>query len=122
MAENADDIKEFEKSRAQLINVSTQKRNFVVQSEILNNAIEELEKTKEKIAYKAIGNILIPADPKELVKELKSQKENIDLRIKTFQKQEDALLEKLNKLKAKIEKSEVENISAESENSELASS
>src|SRR3989338_6250468 len=78
----AEDFREkaidFERSRNQLMNVSAQKQQLQMQGSALGNAIEELEKTKEK-------------------------KESIDLRVKTMQKQEDSLVNKLNKLKSEIE-------------------
>ena len=97
------DMVEFEKSRQQLFNISTQKQQLQFQSTTIGKAIETLEKTKEKKAYKAIGNILILSDIPDLSKELKEQKETTDLRAKSMQKQEDTIVQKLNKLKAKIE-------------------
>lgn len=96
-------IAEFERNRNQLLNVSSQKQQLQFQSTALNAALEELEKTSEKKAFKAVGNILVLCDVEELQKELGEQKETADLRVKTLQKQEDALVEKLNKLKSKIE-------------------
>lgn len=96
-------VMDFERNRTQLMNVSTQKQQLQMQSGALNQAIEELSKTSEKKVYKAVGNILILSDTKKVEKELKEQKESSDLRVKSLQKQEDALIEKLNKLKADIE-------------------
>ena len=96
-------IAEFERNRNQLLNVSSQKQQLQFQSAALNSALEELEKTSEKKAFKAVGNILVLCDVKDLQKELGEQKESTDLRVKTLQKQEDALVEKLNKLKSRIE-------------------
>lgn len=97
------DMMEFERSRQQLFNISTQKQQMQFQSATMGKSIEALEKTKEKKAYKAVGNILILSDVSELSKELKEQKETTDLRAKSMQKQEDSIVQKLNKLKAKIE-------------------
>lgn len=97
-------IVEFERNRNQLVTVSSQKQQLQLQSAALNAALEELEKTKEKKAYKAVANILVLCDVEELKKELSEQKESSDLRVKTLQKQEDSLVEKLNKLKSTIEK------------------
>lgn len=97
------DMIEFERSRQQLFNVSSQKQQMQFQSTTMEKAIEVLDKTKEKKAYKAVGNILILSDVSDIEKELKEQKETIDLRVKSMQKQEDSIVQKLNKLKAKIE-------------------
>ena len=97
------DMVEFEKSRQQLFGISSQKQQMQFQSTTLGKAIEALEKTKEKKAYKAVGNILILSDVSDLLKEIKEQKETVELRAKSMQKQEDIVVQKLNKLKAKIE-------------------
>ena len=106
MPELQDTINEFERNRIQLMNVSAQKQQLQFQSNTLQASLDELKKTKEKKVYKAVGNILILSDTKNVQKELREQKDSADLRVKTLQKQEDALIEKLNKLKSQIEKSQ----------------
>ena len=98
-------IMEFEKNRNQLMNIGSQKQQLQLQSSALGAGLEELGKTKEKKAYKAVANILVLCDVEDLKKELSEQKESSDLRVKTLQKQEDSLIERLNKLKSSIEKS-----------------
>ncbi|MDO8647219.1 MAG: prefoldin subunit beta [Candidatus Diapherotrites archaeon] len=96
-------LMEFEKNRNQLMNIGAQKQQLQMQSAAADAALAELNKTSEKKAYKAVGNILVLCDVEDLKKELSEQKESTDLRIKTVQKQEDNLIEKLNKLRSKIE-------------------
>ncbi|MBN1940550.1 MAG: prefoldin subunit beta [Candidatus Diapherotrites archaeon] len=98
---------EFERNRQQLLGISTQKQQLQIQSSALNNALEELEKTKEKKVFKIVGNILIQSEVAATKKELKEKKETMDLRIKTLQKQEDSLVNKLNKLKSEIESAQI---------------
>jgi len=94
---------EFERNRAQLLGVSAQKQQLQVQSLTLKQALEELEKTKEKKVYKAVGNILIQADTLKVKKELEEKSKSVELRLKTVQKQEDSMINKLNKLKSELE-------------------
>ncbi len=103
MAVDRSKIAEFEQNRVQLLNVSGQKQQLQMQSMAMGQALEELAKTKEKKVFKAVGNILIQSDAAAVKKELKDKKESVDLRIKTLQKQEDSLVNKLNKLKSEIE-------------------
>lgn len=98
-----EEIMQFEQSRNQLMSISSQKQQFQAQSLTMEKALEELDKTSEKKVFKAVGNILILSDTQETKKELKETKETLDLRIKTLQKQEDVLVQKLNKLRAQIE-------------------
>lgn len=97
---------EFERNRSQLLGISAQKQQMQIQSMTLKQALDELAKTKEKKVYKAVGNILIQSDTIKVKKELEEKKSSVDLRLKTIQKQEDSLINKLNKLKSEIESSQ----------------
>ena len=94
---------DFERSRNQLLSISAQKQQFQMQLAVLKQASDELEKTKEKKVLKAVGNILIQSDVAAVKKELKEKNESLGLRLKTLQKQEESLINKLNKLKSQIE-------------------
>lgn len=94
---------DFEKNRAQLMNVTSQKQQLELQLKALEQASEELSSTSEKKVYKAVGNILILKDVADVVKDVNERKEIIDLRIKTLVKQEDSITKKLNQLKHQIE-------------------
>ena len=101
-------IAEFERNRAQLLNVSAQRQQLQVQGMTIKQALEDLEKTKEKKLFKAVGNILIQTDTGKVKKELKEKKESVELRLKTVQKQEESLVNKLNKIKSEIESAQKE--------------
>ncbi len=103
MADVNKSIQEFERGRIQLSAIENQRQSMEIQSKALEEAITELKASKEQKVYKAAGNILILSDAKRVEKELKEQKETMDLRVKTLKKQEEAMLDKLNKLKADIE-------------------
>ncbi|MDP6670512.1 MAG: prefoldin subunit [archaeon] len=96
-------VMDFERSRNQLMGVSSQKQNLQIQSQTLKTTLEELEKTKEKRVYKAVGNILILSDTSAVKKDVKEKQESAELRLKTLQKQEESLVNKLNGLKSEIE-------------------
>ena len=96
-------IQEFEKSRAQLASIENQNQSLKIQSQVINEALVELKETKEEKVYKAVGNILILSDAKKVKDGLEKQKETLELRLKTMKKQEDAAIDKLNKLKSEIE-------------------
>jgi len=96
-------IQDFERGRVQLGAIEAQSQQLTVQGQVLGEALKELKATKEKKVFKAVGNILILTDVKKVEKDLKDQKESADLRAKTVKRQEDAMLDKLNKLKVEIE-------------------
>ena len=97
---------EFERSRNQLLNITAQKQQMQMQAGALEQSIDELQKTKEKRVFKAVGNILIQADTTKVKKEIEEKKESMDLRIKALQKQEESLVNRMNKLKSEIEKAQ----------------
>jgi prefoldin beta subunit len=80
----------------QLNNVSLQKEGLNVQNLELERALEELKKAKDgEEVYKAVGPILIKSTKKELEKELREKKETADVKLKSLDKQEAKLKEKL---------------------------
>jgi len=101
--ETQQQVAQFKMGRQQLLNVGNQKQQLQVQSNTLGSALDELKETKQKTVFKAVGNILIEKEVSKVKKELQDAKESVDLRIKTLQKQEDSLVNKLNKIRSKIE-------------------
>jgi prefoldin beta subunit len=71
----------------------------------VEEALEELDKTEDKTPiYKSIGAILVKTKGKsEITKELKSNKESLDLRKATLEKQEGRIKEKLNEMQSKVQ-------------------
>lgn len=104
MAHNIQEmVQEFEKQRQSLMSVSVQKQQLQASVNGITKTLEELGKTKEDKVYKAAGNILVLRDKKDVQQELEEAKETQSLRLKTFEKQESGLVEKLNTLRTQIE-------------------
>ncbi len=99
-------LNEFEKGRMQLANVSMQKQQLQMQSDSLFSTLEELQNTKEEKVYKFAGSILVLAPVNEVLKDVETKKESVDLRLKSMLKQESILIDKMNKLREEIEKSQ----------------
>ena len=87
----------------QMQTVMIQKESLNVQNIEIEKALEELKKTTNEDVYKAVGPILIKSTKKELEKELSEKKETLDLRLKSLQKQEDRLKERLKSSQEKFE-------------------
>ena len=77
-----------------------QKQQFSTQLFEIDSALKELDKTET--AYKIVGNIMVSANKDTLQKELTQKKEIIELRIKTLEKQETQISDKLKKCKKKL--------------------
>ncbi len=94
-------IAELQMIEQNMQNFLMQKQNFQGQLLEVENALKEIEATKDK-AYKIVGNIMVLADKDKLKKELESRKEVLDLRVKSVSKQESALKEKAEALQKEL--------------------
>ena len=80
---------------------SSQRQQFHMQMTEIEHALKELEKAKDK-PFRIVGNLMIAAEAGELKKELTSQKEVVELRIKSLEKQESQLREKAESLQKEV--------------------
>jgi prefoldin beta subunit len=84
--------------------IGMQKETFHIQSIEIDKALEELGKTNDdNEVFKAVGPILVKSTKKELEKDLKEKKESIDTRLKSLEKQETQLHEKVKETQGKIQ-------------------
>jgi len=84
-----------------LQNFNMQKQTFQTQLFEIDNALKELENTKEK-TYKIVGTVMIASKKEDLIKELKEKKSVIELRIKSLEKQEKVIKEKSSQMQTEI--------------------
>ena len=100
-----DQINRLQQMRMQLQMIMQQRQQVELRLNEVEEALKELDKTDAKSPiYKSVGAILIKAKGKsEIVKELKSNKESLDLRKSTLEKQEGRTKEKLNELQSKVQ-------------------
>ena len=102
-----DQINRLQQMRMQLQMIMQQRQQVELRLKEIEEALEELDKTDAKTTiYKSIGSLLIKTKGKsEVTKELKSDKESLDLRKKTLDQQEGRTKEKLNELQSKVQNS-----------------
>ena len=100
-----DQIARLQQMRMQMQMIMQQRQQVDLRLREIDEALEELGKTDTKTPiYKSVGSILIKTKGKsEITKELKSNKESLELRKKTLDKQEGATKEKLNELQNKVQ-------------------
>lgn len=77
-----------------------QRQQFQAQLAEIDSALKELKTSKK--SYKIVGNIMVDSNKDDLEKELKKNKEVIELRIKALQKQEDSLRDKQKKIQKEV--------------------
>ena len=93
---------QFQSYQQQLQSIMIQKENLKLQILEIGKALEELEASKEKEAYKITGSIMIKKSSTELKNELKEKKDSFDLRIKTLEKAEERITTKLKDMEPKL--------------------
>jgi len=97
-------IEQLQLIEQNLQNFLMQKQGFQSQLLQIDNAMEELEKSHDKVTYKILGPLMIESNSDDVKNDLKSKKEVLDLRIKNIEKQENKLKEKAKKLQEEVMK------------------
>jgi prefoldin beta subunit len=100
-----DQINRLQQMRMQLQMIMQQRQQVDLRLKEIDEALTELDKSDEKTAiYKSVGTILIKTKGKnEVISDLKSNKESLELRKSTLDKQESRTKEKLNELQSKVQ-------------------
>jgi len=100
-----DQINRLQQLRSSLQMIMQQNQQIDIKLKEVEEALEELDKTNPKTPiYKSIGSVLIKSNgKKEVINELISTKETLNLRKDTLNKQEGRTREKLNELQSKVE-------------------
>ena len=94
-------IEQIQLIEQNLQSILGQKQNFQAQLLEIENALEELKKSKDKI-YRIVGSIMVLSDKNDVEKYLNSRMEILELRIKNLEKQEDKLKEKVNSFQQEV--------------------
>jgi prefoldin beta subunit len=102
-AQAQEKIQELQLLQQRLAVFAQQKQAFQLQMMELENALAEVEKSKGPF-YKMVGEILVEKTPEELKKLLQERKTDIDIRIKSFDKQESKTREQAQELQKEVAK------------------
>jgi prefoldin beta subunit len=87
----------LEQNAQQLLAQRQQFQNQLIEVE---SALTEIKKTNS--AYKIIGNIMVAASKNDITKDLNEKKEMMEIRVKTFEKQENDIKEKAKSLQEEV--------------------
>ncbi len=77
-----------------------QKQQFQVQLFEIDGALKEISGAKQ--AFRILGNIMVESNPQTLQQSLKEQRDILELRISTIDKQEKQVREKAKKLQEEV--------------------
>jgi prefoldin beta subunit len=101
---NQEKIQEMQILEQQLQNTIIQKQAFQIESTETSSALEELEKSGDEV-FKIIGQLMIKSEKSKIKEELLNKQKILELRIKSFEKQENSLTEHLEKLQEEVSES-----------------
>ena len=112
MAENVEDgqkevhqlVNQFQMLQQQLQGVMIQKESMRMQQSEIDRALEEIKGTKQEVAYKITGAVMVSKPVKELQKDLEETKEAAELRMQSLKKAEDRISGQLRELQEKLKK------------------
>lgn len=97
-------IAQFQQVQQQAQALTVQKQQLELALHETERALEELGKLEEgATVYKSVGSILIKAGRDDVKKELTERKETLDLRVKTIERQEGRVIERLKEMRDKLQ-------------------
>ncbi len=97
-------IQELQILEQRLQNSMLQKQAFQMELAETNSALKEVEKSGDEV-FKIIGQLMIKSEKGKIQEELLSKQKILELRIKTFEKQENSLGEQVEKIRDELTKS-----------------
>ncbi len=97
-------LQELQILEQRLQNSMLQKQAFQMELAETNSALKEMEKSGDEV-FKIIGQLMIKSEKSKIQEELLSKQKILELRIKTFEKQENSLSEQVDKIRDELTKS-----------------
>ncbi len=97
-------IQELQILEQKLQNSVLQKQAFQMELAETSSALKELEKSGDEV-FKIIGQLMIKTEKSKIDEELKEKQKILELRIKSFDKQENSLSEQVDKIRNELTKS-----------------
>ena len=101
--ENNQELQEMQLLDQNLHNIMLQKQSFEMELSETKSAIAEIEKSGD--VFKLIGDLLIRKDKDKAKSELVDKEKILEMRIRSVEKQEEALSKRLEELREKLSKS-----------------
>lgn len=86
---------QIQQLRQKLQQVTMQKETAQTEKQEVERALEELEEDDDGDVYRSVGTILISKDHDELRDELEEEKDDLEVRLKSLERQEDKIKEKV---------------------------
>jgi prefoldin beta subunit len=97
-------LQELQILEQKLQNSMLQKQAFQMELAETNSSLKEVEKSGDEV-FKIIGQLMIKSEKGKVQEELLSKQKILELRIKTFEKQEKILTEQVERIREELTKS-----------------
>ena len=94
-------IQEMAMLEQNLQSILFQKQAFEMESDETSAALKEIDSSGDEV-FKIIGQLMIKTEKSKIKSELLEKQKILDLRIKAFDKQENYLREKLDKIREEL--------------------
>jgi prefoldin beta subunit len=94
-------IQEMQILEQRLQNLILQKQAFQMELAETDSALNEIEKAGDDV-FKIIGQLMIKSEKSKIKEELVNKKKILELRTKSFQKQEESLSKQLDQLREEV--------------------
>jgi len=91
-------IQQFQTLEQNLQNLLLQKQNTQIEFSEIKSALNEIEKTEEDV-FKIIGQLMIKTDKSKMKQELIDKEKVLEMRLESFEKQEENLNKKMEELR-----------------------
>ncbi|MEK6945871.1 MAG: prefoldin subunit beta [Nanoarchaeota archaeon] len=101
MVESEKNMQEMQMIEQNLQNILLQKQAFQMELSETKAAFSEIQNSGDEV-FKIIGQLMIKTDKKKINEELESKEKLLDLRLKSLDKQEASLSDRLEKLRDEI--------------------
>ena len=98
MKEQEQKIQEMQILEQNLQNLLLQKQTFQMESAENKSALEEIQKSDDEV-FRIIGQLMLKTDKNKILEELFNKEKILDLRLKSIEKQESSIIERLESLK-----------------------
>jgi len=97
-------LAQFQQAQQQAQVLLSQRQQLELLLRETERALEELGKLPEDaVVYKSVGTILVKSEKTVLQKDLAEQKETLDLRLKTLERQGERAVQRLREMRDKID-------------------
>jgi prefoldin beta subunit len=103
MSEIEEIFGELQMQNQQLQTITMQRQSLLIQQKEMEKALEEVEKTADEDIYRSVGPILVKTSKETIKKELEEGKEDADLKLKSLEKQEARIKQKIKTMQERFQ-------------------